>query len=427
MARGVLVSRNHCVQAVAPDAAVRRCPPPARLGRAIAECGRHMARSSRAIASRRLQHSMLPIGAVLRQLGWGERLQCADGTWCARLARSRRAGGGTRCCRAALSSASSAGSATAERGRRVASLSRTIATRRRQHPMLPCGVTLCQHIWEGACRAYTAHGVLVSRDCDAQAFALSASCGTALRQLGWGGCVESADGACQWRDHLARSRHASGGTWCCLAALPSASTAGESDCRERKTHGVLVSRDRDASGEHSLLPCGAALRQLGWESRCSCRARTALGVFVSRDSDAPAAASEASVRRCASQAQPGRAPAERRRHVACLSRATAKRRLQHLTQPCGTALRQLGWGESLQSADDTARARLALSRRAGSGTRCRSAMLPSTSAAGEDDCRAWTTRGVLVSRDREAPAAAPDAAMLHCPPPARLGRATAEH
>jgi hypothetical protein len=225
MARGVLVSRNHCVQAVAPDAAVRRCPPPARLGRAIAECGRHMARSSRAIASRRLQHSMLPIGAVLRQLGWGERLQCADGTWCARLARSRRAGGGTRCCRAALSSASSAGSATAERGRRVASLSRTIATRRRQHPpahpMLPCGVALFQHIW------------------------------------GW--CVQSLYGT--WRARLTRLRCAGFCTQCCRAALPSASSAGpgESDCRAWTALGVLVPGARDRDAQAAAL--GAAVRR----------------------------------------------------------------------------------------------------------------------------------------------------------------------
>ena len=385
-----------------------------------------MARSSRAIASRRLQHSMLPSGAVLRQLGWGEQLQCADGTWCARLARSRRAGGGIRCCRAALSSAGSAGSATAERGRRVASLTRSIATRRRQHPMLPCGVALCPHIW--------------------------------------GGCVQSLYGT--WRARLTRSRRAGFCTQRIRAALPSASSAGEGACRAQLARGVIISHDRDMpavalgaalrrcplpvllgrataeSGRHmvcssrviatrrrSTCCCRAALPSASSAGECSSRALTALGVLVSRDSDAPAAASEASVRRCTLQAQPGRAPAERRRHVACLSRATAKRRLRHLTQPCGTALRQLGWERDCR-ARTTQRVLVSRDRDApavalGAAVQCCPPGV--TSTAGEDDCRARTTRGVLVSRDREAPAAASDAAMLHCPPPARLGRATAEH
>jgi hypothetical protein len=327
--RGVLVWRDRDKPAAAPDAAVRRCPPPARLGRAIAECGPHMARSSRAIASRRLQHSMLPIGAVLRQLGWGERLQCADGTWCARLARSRRAGGGTRCCRAALSSASSAGSATAERGRRVASLSRTIATRRRQHPMLPCGVALCQHIWEGACRAYTAHGVLVSRDCDAQAFALSASCGTALRQLGWGGCVESADGTCQWRDHLARSRHASVALGAALRRYPPP---------------VLLGRATAESGRHMVCSSRVIATRQG-STRC-CRAALP----------------------SASLAGSHGVLAERGQHLACSSRVIAMRLRQPPKLPYGVALRKLSRGERLQSADDTWRVCLAQPRNAGCST-----------------------------------------------------------
>ena len=38
---------------------------------------------------------------------------------------------------------------------------------------------------------------------------------------------------------------AGGGTLCCSAALPSANSAGESDCRARTARGVLVMRDRE--------------------------------------------------------------------------------------------------------------------------------------------------------------------------------------
>ena len=93
---------------------------------------------------------------------------------------------------------------------------------------------------------------------------------------------------------------------------------------------------------------------------------------------------------------------------------------------CGAALSQLSWGERLQSADGTWRACLARSQRAGGGTRCPRAALLSASSAGESYCRARTTRGVLVSRDLNASVAAFVAALLFCPPPVRLGRATAE-
>ena len=97
--------------------------------------GRHAACSSRPIATRRRRHTVLPLGAGLRQRGWGgvtaERgrhetcssragatrrrrhtvlrrasAERADGTRRARLARSRRAGGGTLCGRFARPSAS---------------------------------------------------------------------------------------------------------------------------------------------------------------------------------------------------------------------------------------------------------------------------------------------------------------------------------
>ena len=90
--------------------------------------------------------------------------------------------------------------------------------------------------------------------------------------------------------------------------------------------------------------------------------------------------------------------------------------------PSRSALRQRVrvWGERLLSADDTWRARLARSRRAGGCTQCCLAARPSASATGESDCRARTARDVIVLRDRGAPAAAPDAAVRRCPQPARL-------
>ena len=59
---------------------------------------------------------------------------------------------------------------------------------------------------------------------------------------------------------------------------------------------------------------------------------------------------------------------------------------------------------------------------------CGDALLGSGSSAGESDsgCRVRTTQGVLVSRDRNASAAALVAAVRCFPPPVRLGRATAE-
>jgi hypothetical protein len=110
-----------------------------------------LACSSRASATRRRRHLVLPGNAALRQRSWGGWQLSADGTGPARLARSRRSGACPQCCRAAIPSASSAG---------------------------PGG---------GDCRALTSLGVLVSRERDAQAAALGAAWNAALRQRSWGG------------------------------------------------------------------------------------------------------------------------------------------------------------------------------------------------------------------------------------------------
>ena len=149
-------------------------------------------------------------------------------------------------------------------------------------------------------------------------------------------------------------------------------------------------------------------------------------MIVLRDRCAPAAAPDAAVRRCPQPAQLGRATAECGRHRACWSRLLALRRRRHSVLPCCAVLRQCSWGERLQGADDTWRACLARSHRISGGTRCCRAELPSASAARESNCGAQMARGLLVSRDRNTPAAAPDAALLRRPPPVRLGRATAE-
>jgi hypothetical protein len=283
MTRGVLVSRDLNASGAAFVAALLFCPPPVRLGRATAERGRHMACSSQAIATRRLRRLMPPSGAALRHLGLGERLQCADGTCRARLARPRRAGGGTWCCLATLLSASAAG--------------------------------------EDDCRAQTARGELVSHDRDAPAAAPDAAVWRYPLPAHLGGCVQSLYGT--WRARLTRLRCAGFCTQCCRAALPSASSAGpgESDCR-------------------------------AW---------TALGVLVpgARDRDAQAAALGAAVRRCPPPARLGRASAERRRHVSGSSRAITTRLRRHLMQPCGAALHQRSWRERFQSTDNTWCARLA--------------------------------------------------------------------
>jgi hypothetical protein len=112
---------------------------------------------------------------------------------------------------------------------------------------------------------------------------------SALRQRVrvWGERLLSADDT--WRARLARSRSAGGCAQCCLAARPTVSATGESDCR----------------------------------------ARTARDVIVLRDRCAPAAAPDAAVRRCPLPARLGRATAERGRHVACSTRTIATRRRQH--------------------------------------------------------------------------------------------------
>jgi hypothetical protein len=149
-------------------------------------------------------------------------------------------------------------------------------------------------------------------------------------------------------------------------------------------------------------------------------------VLVSRNRDAPVAAHSAAARRGPPPARLARATAERGRHAACSSRAIATRRWRRIVRPLGAALRQRGRRGRLQSADGTLRARLARSRRAGGRAQCGRSARPSASAAGEGNCRARTAHGVLVSRDRDAPAAVHSAAARRGPPPARLGRATAD-
>ncbi len=199
--------------------------------------------------------------------------------------------------------------------------------------------------------------------------------------------MQSAD--CTWRARLARSRCVGGGTRRCRVAMPSASSAGDGTCRALTAYGVLVSRDRDA----------------------------------------PVVVVDAAVRRCTPPAQLGslRARAERRRHVVCSSRTIAKRLLRHLMRSRAALPSASSAGKSdLQSTDGTWRACLARAQRAGSGTWFSRAALTSTSAAGEDGCRARMAHGVLVPRESVAPAAATAAALRRCPLPAQLGRATAD-
>jgi hypothetical protein len=96
--------------------------------------------------------------------------------------------------------------------------------------------------------------------------------------------------------------------------------------------------------------------------------------------------------------------------------------------PNGAALCQHGCRRRLLSANSTRCASRPRSRRTGGGTRCGRSAWPSTSAAGERYCtlRARTARGRLITRCCDASAVTHSAATRHCPPPARLGRATAE-
>ena len=216
----MIVLRDRCAPAAAPDAAVRRCPQPAQMRRATAECGRHRACWSRLLALRRRRHSVLPCGAVLRQCSWGERLQGADDTWRACLARSHRISGGTRCCRAELPSASAAR--------------------------------------ESNCGAQMARGLLVSRDRNTPVAAPDA----ALRRRRGPPPVRLGRATAECGRHVACSSHrVGGGIRRCSAALPSASSAWESDCRVQTARGVLVSPRRR---RHPMLQCCSALRQLGW-------------------------------------------------------------------------------------------------------------------------------------------------------------------
>jgi hypothetical protein len=146
------------------------------------------------------------------------------------------------------------------------------------------------------------------------------------------------------------------------------------------------------------------------------RAAAARGRHVAcsstRDRDAPAAAQCAAARRGPPPAQLGRVTAARGRHAACSSRAIATRRRRHIVRPLGAGLRQRSWGGQMQSADGTRHARLARSRHASSGTQSGRSARSSASAAGEVGRRARTARSVLVTRDRDAPAAAQCAAAL---------------
>ena len=69
---------------------------------------------------------------------------------------------------------------------------------------------------------------------------------------------------------------------------------------------------------------------------------------------------------------------------------------------------------------------LARSRRTSGGTQSRHTVRHSPSAVWQGDCRARTARDVLVSRDRDAPAAAQKAAARLGPRPVRLERAIKE-
>ena len=178
---------------------------------------------------------------------------------------------------------------------------------------------------------------------------------------------------------------------CGRSASPSASAAGGGRVQSESADGTRQARhawSRRAGGNtqcgRSALPPASA----AWEG--DCRARTVRSVS---------------------------------------SRAIMTSRRQHVVWPLGAALRQRGWRGRLQGADGTRCARPARSRRAGGGTWCSSSARHSVgaAAAGGGDCIARTARGVLVPRDRDAPEAAYGAAAGRGPPPALLGRATAEH
>ena len=266
MARGVLVSRTHCVQAVAPDAAVRRCPPPARLGRVIAECGRHMACLSRAIATRRRRYPMLPCGAVIRQLSW--ECNCR-----ARTARGELVSHDRDAPAAAPAGAPVAavwrcplpahlGMVRAELIRHMACSSHAIAMRRLLHSVHRAALPSASSAGEGAWRAQMARasGVIISRDRDMPVVAL----GAALRRypppvlLGRATAESGRHMVCSSRVIATRQ----GSTRCCRAALPSASLAG-SVLAERGQHlacssRVIAMRLR----QPPKLPYGVALRKL---------------------------------------------------------------------------------------------------------------------------------------------------------------------
>jgi len=224
-ARGVLVSRDRDAPAAVPDAAVRRCHPPAQLG---------------------------------------VQLQSADGAWRARLARSRRAGGSTRCCRVALPSASTSGRVRAELIRHMACSSHAIAMRRLLHSVHRAALPSASSAGEGAWRAQMARasGVIISRDRDMPVVAL----GAALRRypppvlLGRATAESGRHMVCSSRVIATRQ----GSTRCCRAALPSASLAG--------SHGVLAERGQHLACSSRViamrlrqppkLPYGVALRKL---------------------------------------------------------------------------------------------------------------------------------------------------------------------
>jgi hypothetical protein len=147
----------------------------------------------------------------------------------------------------------------------------------------------------------------------------------------------------------------------------------------RTARSARLAQTRHAVGSTQSLaarPSASAVKE------GDCRARTARGVLVSRHRNAPAAAHGATARRCLHPERLGRAAEGRRPHAACSSRAIATRRRQH-----------------------------------------RDRVRPSASVAREGDCGAWTARGVLALRDRDAPESAYSEAG---PPPARLERAAAE-
>ena len=343
-------------------------------------------------------------------------MHSADGTRRARPARSRCAGGGTWSGRPAQPSASAAGEGVciARTARGVLVLrDRDAPAEAHRAAARRCPLTARLGMGECSLRARTARGRLVTRDRDAPAVTQS----VAARRCPPPALLRKATAergrhtACR----PARSRRAGSCTWCCRSARPSASAAGESDCRARGQHAAcsshaIVTRWR----RHMVQQLGAVLHQC-------CRGRRLQGTDDTLHACHAGSCRGSGGTLCGRSAWPSPSAAvagegnHRARTVRCVL----------------------------------------VTRRAGGGTWCGGSARPSASAAGEGDCRAQMTRSVLVtcdrdapaaargaaaqrgpgesvcrartaccvlvSRDRDAPAAAHGANARRCPPPARLG------